>query len=133
MRHELAAVLFADLVDYTDLSERSPEDALALVHRFQEAAREVVERLDGRIVKFMGDGAMAEFRSSRAAVAAADDLRRELRLRAVEAGLAPPRLRIGVHLGEVAVSEDGDLYGEGVNVAARIQAAAEPDQLLVSE
>lgn len=133
LRHHLAAVWFADIVDYSDLTARDEARALRLVDAFQSATREAVERFGGRIVKFLGDGAMAEFPSTRAAVGAAEAVRKRFRERAVSDDLAEPSLRIGIHVGDVAIDRGGDLYGDGVNVAARLRAVAEPGETLASE
>jgi TolB-like protein/class 3 adenylate cyclase/Tfp pilus assembly protein PilF len=129
MERRLAAVWFADIVDYTRLSAEDEEAALALVREFQAAARKAVEGRGGRIVKFLGDGALAEFSSTQAAAQAALEL---------QAALGAPRsgggaARVGIHLGEVSQAPDGDLYGDGVNVAARVQAEAEPGTVVVSD
>jgi len=130
-RQHLAAVLFADIVGYSSLSARDHEAALRLVGALQSSARVSAQEHEGRIVKFLGDGALLEFASSAMAVRAA---------RAMAGGFAeapttgsPPQLRIGVHVGEVTAAEDGDLYGDGVNIAARLQQAADPGAVWVSE
>jgi adenylate cyclase len=129
----LAAVWFADIVDYTRLSAEDEEAALSLVQDFQEAARELVAREGGRIVKFVGDAALAEFPSSSAAVAAALDLQPALAQRLEEGGQVRQAVRAGVHVGEVSGTPDGDVYGDGVNVASRIHAEADPGAVVVSE
>lgn len=131
--HRLAAVWFADIVGYSQLTARNEDDALRYVRLFQRASRETVGRYGGRVVKFMGDGALAEFASTDAAVRAAQSLSVAFRRRAEEAGLDPPQLHTGVHVGEIASAPDGDIYGDGLNVAARLQAEAAPGQLLASE
>ncbi len=125
----LAAVWFADIVGFTRLADNDEDAALAAVAEFQRAMRAAVEGR-GRVVKFLGDGALAEFASARAALEAAFALR----------GAFPPpgspaatELRIGLHVGEVAGAPDGDVYGDGVNLAARIQAVADPGDIVVSE
>ena len=123
--HRLSVVWFADLVGYTSLAARDQDRAIALVRRFQAAVRAIVTPDRGRIVKFIGDAALMESSSAEAALLAAAELRESL-----EEGEA---VRTGVHLGDVAVAEDGDLYGDGVNVAQRIQTEAEPGQIVVSE
>ena len=131
--HHLAAVWFADLVGYTALSETNEDEALRAVTRFQSIVRAIVQTHGGRVVKFLGDGALAEFPSTEQAVRSADALRADFG-RVVEAeGLGARELRISVHVGDVATTEDGDLYGDGVNVASRIQAAADPGEVWVSE
>ena len=131
--HHLAAVWFADLVGYTALSETNEGEAIRAVSRFQAIVRAVVQTHGGRVVKFLGDGALAEFPSTEQAVRSADALRADFTRVAEAEGLGARELRIGVHVGDVAVTEDGDLYGDGVNVASRIQAAADPGEVWVSE
>ena len=131
--HHLAAVWFADLVGYSALSETNEGEALRVVGRFQTIVRAVVQTHGGRVVKFLGDGALAEFPSTEQAVRSADTLRADLARVADAEGLGVREMRIGVHVGDVAATEDGDLYGDGVNVASRIQAAADPGEVWVSE
>jgi TolB-like protein/class 3 adenylate cyclase/Flp pilus assembly protein TadD len=131
--HHLAAVWFADLVGYSALSETNEGEALRAVGRFQAIVRAIVQTHGGRVVKFLGDGALAEFPSTEQAVRSADTLRADLARVAEAEGLGVRELRIGVHVGDVAETGDGDLYGDGVNVASRIQAAADPGEVWVSE
>ena len=131
--YHLAAVWFADLVGYTSLSERDEGEALRAVSSFQTVVRAVVETHGGRVVKFLGDGALAEFLSTEQAVRSADALRTDFAKVAEAESLGARELRIGVHLGDVAATPDGDLYGDGVNIASRIQAAADPGEVWVSE
>lgn len=126
----LAALWFADLVEFTRLAREDEDAALASVRALQEVARKAAESHGGRIVKFLGDGAMAEFPSAYGALASALDVSESIR--SDDTGEAP-RLRIGVHAGEIATAADGDVYGDDVNLAARIQAVAEPGQVVVSE
>jgi class 3 adenylate cyclase/TolB-like protein len=131
--HRLAAVWFADIVGYGRLSSRNENEALHLVQLFQRACRDVVRGHDGRLVKFIGDAAMAEFTSTEAAVRAACALEPTFRARAEASKLTPPQLHVGLHVGEIASAPDGDLYGEGLNLASRLQDLAGPGQVLVSE
>src|SRR5687767_3202452 len=133
LHRHLAAVWFADIAGYTSLSEENEGEAVRLAHAFQRAARAVCERFDGRIVKSMGDGALAELSSTEMAVRSAHSLHAAFDEAAREAGLSAGGLRVGVHVGDVAVTDDGDLYGDGVNVASRIQSAAVPGEVWVSE
>ena len=129
----LAAVWFADLVDYTRLSAEDEEAALHLVADFQETARGLVTREGGRLVKFVGDAALAEFPSTSAAVAAALDLQGALDRRLDSSGQPRRSVRAGVHVGEVSGTPDGDVYGDGVNVASRIHGEAAPGAVVVTE
>jgi class 3 adenylate cyclase/tetratricopeptide (TPR) repeat protein len=133
LRHRLTAVWFADIVGYSRLAGEDDAAALQLIHLFQATSRVAAERHDGRIVKFLGDGALAEFSSTEAAVRAAHALMTAFETEARSVPGGSHALRIGVHVGDVASAPDGDLYGDGVNVAARLQAEAEPGQLVASE
>jgi len=129
----LAAVWFADISGFSRRAAVDEDEALRLVQLFQAVCRDVVDRLDGRIVKFLGDGAMAEFGSCDAAVRAACLMRAAFRARAKAAGIEEADVHLGVHLGEIATGTDGDIYGEGVNVASRLQDLAASGQIVVSE
>jgi TolB-like protein/class 3 adenylate cyclase/cytochrome c-type biogenesis protein CcmH/NrfG len=125
LAHRLTVVWFTDLVGYSSLTAQDEDRAIALVRRFQAAVRAAVPSDSGRIVKFIGDAALVESPSAESALVAAATLRESL-----GEGEA---VRTGVHLGDVAVAPDGDLYGDGVNTAQRIQVEAEPGQIVVSE
>lgn len=131
-RSRLAAVLFADIVGYSDLTARDEARAMKLVRAFHRASRSSVSRFGGRVVKFMGDGVLAEFPSTRAAVGAAAALREAFERRASEEDLGEVALRSGIHAGDVVTSE-GDILGDGVNTAARLHEVAEPGEILVSD
>jgi TolB-like protein/class 3 adenylate cyclase/Tfp pilus assembly protein PilF len=128
----LAAVWFADIVGFTGLSSRDEDAALRMVDTFQAITRRVVGQMGGTVVKFLGDGGLAVFPSADGAVRAGLAVQREFQARSAAAGNAAS-LRVGVHLGEVVSAPDGDVYGDGVNTAARIQHEAEPGQVVVSE
>jgi class 3 adenylate cyclase len=129
----LAAVWFADLVGYTRLCQQNEPEALRLWHVFKGVARTVVDRHGGRLVKFLGDGAMAEFASSDAAVRAASGLLRAFAATVEAEALHANGIRVGVHVGDIVVTDGGDLHGDGVNVASRIQAVGNPGEVWVSE
>jgi TolB-like protein/class 3 adenylate cyclase/Tfp pilus assembly protein PilF len=131
--HRLAALCFADIAGYTELSARDEDEAVALVKVFQGVARRAVEEHGGRIVKFIGEAVLAEFTSTGAAARSALELRDRFAADARMRGMGLPDVRAGVHIGEIVTSPDGDLYGAGVNIASRIHAAAEPGQVWVSE
>jgi adenylate cyclase len=129
----LAAIWFADVPGFTRLSAENEPEALRLLGVLQSLAREIVADHGGTIVKFMGDGVLAEFSSTDPAAEAA--LRFQMRLEAEtrDWSSGPHRLRAGLHLGDVTVGPDGDIFGDGVNRASRLEGLAEPGQLLVSE
>jgi adenylate cyclase len=129
----LAAVLVADVAGYARLMGRDEAGTLA---RLKACRRELLEPLlaeyRGRIVNFPGDNALCEFASVVDAVECAVAIQRRMLER--ERGVPEPerlRFRIGVNLGDV-LAEKGDLYGEGVNIAARLQELAEPGSVMVS-
>jgi adenylate cyclase len=130
--HHLAALWFADIAGYSARVVEDERGALQLVEILQALSRSTVQRHEGRVVKFLGDAVLAEFPSTEMAVRAAAVLSKEYAEQSVKTGRAHD-LRIGVHLGDVAVDADGDLYGDGVNAAARIEAAVNPGQVVVSE
>lgn len=119
----LAAIVSADIVGYSALVERDAALALAQVARVRERASAVAAQHRGRIFNTAGDGLMLEFASASDALAAA------LALSEAE---TEATLRFGVHLGEV-VDAGEDLLGHGVNIAARLQAEADPGGVLISK
>src|SRR5439155_26390756 len=132
LHHRLAAVWFADVAGY---SARAAEDecgALQLIEILQALSREIVGRYEGRIVKFIGDAVLAEFPSTALAVQAAAALNKAYLEQSAATGHSHS-LTVGVHVGDVAVGWDGDLYGDAVNAAARIQEAASPGQVVASQ
>ena len=133
MERRLAAILAADVVGYSRLMGEDEAGTLAALksHR-DEAIAPMVTEHHGRIVKLMGDGMLIEFPSVVEAVQCAVDFQRAIALRNVE---VPEHrqisFRVGVNLGDVIV-EDGDIYGDGVNVAARLEELAESGGIAVS-
>jgi adenylate cyclase len=130
----LAAILAADVVGYSRLIER---DERGTLERLKAHRKELVEPLlaehRGRVVKLMGDGALCEFASIVDAVACAVAIQRGMAER--EADVAEEeriRFRIGINLGDVVRDEDDDLYGDGVNIASRLEGVAEPGGIVVS-
>ena len=128
----LAAIWFADIVGYTRLSSTDENTALLLVTVLQQLAREHVAAHGGRVVKFIGDAVLADFSSTDAALRSALALRDQFTVASAAAG-APSKLRIGIHVGDVLGTPDGDLYGDGVNLASRVQGAADPGQVWVTQ
>jgi adenylate cyclase len=132
MEHRLAAILSADAAGYTRLLA---EDQAATIRALAEARAAFgsgIERHRGRVVDTAGDNVLAEFRSALDAVRCGLDLQRVLGDRAAPLP-AERRLlfRIGLHLGDIA-AEDERIYGDGVNVAARLQTLAEPGGICLS-
>jgi adenylate cyclase len=130
--HRLAAVWFADVVGYSERAAKDERGALQLIEILQALSRETVGHYNGRIVKFIGDAVLAEFPSTALAVQAGAVLSRTYLEQSAATGHSH-RLTVGVHVGDIAVSSEGDLYGDTVNAAARIQETAEPGQVVVSQ
>lgn len=133
MVRKLAAILAADVVGYSRLVGLDEAGTLAAV---KSCRTELIEpsttRHGGHIVKLMGDGILAEFPSAAAAVECADDIQAGMARRGTD--IADDRrilLRIGVNLGDI-VFEDGDIFGDGVNIAARLEARADSGGILMS-
>jgi class 3 adenylate cyclase/tetratricopeptide (TPR) repeat protein len=129
----LAAIWFADIVGFTRLAAENEPLALRLVEVLQAAATAAVESHEGNIVKFTGDGVLAEFASTEHAAFGAIQLLLRFGQLTESWPQGPHEIRLGMHLGDVAVGADGDIYGDGVNRAARLEGLAEPGKLLVSE
>jgi len=132
MERTLVALWFADIAGYCAHAAKDESSALRLVQILQELASETVPQFRGRIVKFVGDAVLAQFPSAELAVRAAITLSNGYVQRSGTIGHIE-HLRVGVHLADVAVAADGDLYGDGVNTAARIQEAAVPGQVVISQ
>ena len=132
LTHHLVALWFGDIAGYSDRAAEDERSALQLIEILQSMSRDTVRRYEGRVVKFMGDAVLAEFPSTDLAVRSAAVLSEEYAKESASTGRAH-NLRIGVHVADVAVGPDGDLYGDGVNAAARVQEAAEPGQVVLSE
>jgi len=129
VQRRLATILAADVVGYSALMERDEEATYA---EFERLKRELIEpslsRHEGRLIKTTGDGALAEFASPLAAMRCAVEIQDHL-----ASGSSPLRLRVGLNLGDVIVGQDGDLYGDGINIAVRLERIADPGGILISE
>ena len=133
MERRLTAILAADVAGYSRLMGANEVATLAALkaHRTELIDGKIAEHL-GRIVKLTGDGMLVEFPSVVNAVACAAGIQREMRTRNAE--IPQDRrieFRIGINLGDV-IAEDGDIYGDGVNIAARIESIAQPGGVAVS-
>lgn len=133
MERRLAAILAADVAGYSRLTELSEEASTATVRELCAAAEEIIEEHRGKVFTRAGDGIVAEFPSVVEAVRCAVDIQNEIKNRNVgvpEGGRM--QFRIGVNLGDV-VYEEKDVYGTGVNVAARLEQLAEPGGIYISQ
>jgi TolB-like protein/class 3 adenylate cyclase/cytochrome c-type biogenesis protein CcmH/NrfG len=134
MDRKLTTIVAMDVVGYSRLMELDEEGTL---ERLKDIRAKIIDpaiaRHAGRTVKLMGDGALVEFGSVVGALQCAVDIQRELAGRNGSAGQKNGlHLRIGIHLGDVIV-EDNDIYGDGVNVAARLESIADPGGIVLSK
>ena len=128
----LAAILAADVVGFSSMMERDEERTL---RRLKATQRDIIEprvrEHHGRIVKTTGDGFLIEFGSPLDAVRCALEIQEAVKPNDVP-GVDPLKLRVGINLGDIIVEEDGDIYGDGVNVATRLEQIAEPGSVCIS-
>ncbi len=132
-QQRLATVLSMDVVGYSELIQQDRDGLLSVLNAmFRSAVRPQLKAQQGRIVKLVGDGALVEFASSRGAMVCAVGIQRALRATPwrLEGG-APLEVRIGIHAGDV-VDDGGDLFGDAVNIAARLEAMVAPGGIAVS-
>jgi len=129
---QLAAIMFTDMVDYSALAQRDQVLALELLEEHRQIARSLFPRFNGTEIKTIGDAFLVEFHSALEAAQCAIEIQRTLAKRNHDVA-ADRRIdvRIGIHIGDV-VHRGGDVYGDGVNIASRIQAVAGAGGICVS-
>ena len=123
---KLAAIMFTDIAGYTALMSQDEEQALHLLQKNRALLKPIIEQFRGEWLKEIGDGTLSSFASAVDAVNCALEIQHILRH---DPDLS---IRIGIHIGDV-VFERGDVFGDGVNVASRIEPLAEPGCICVSE
>lgn len=132
---KLAAILAADVVGFSRLAGADEDRTLARLRALRsDLVDPTIAVHNGRVVKRTGDGVLVEFRSVVDAVRCGIEIQNLMVER--NAGLSPERrieFRIGVHLGDVVEESDGDLMGDGVNIAARLEGVAQPGAICLSE
>ncbi|MEP7322061.1 MAG: adenylate/guanylate cyclase domain-containing protein [Saprospiraceae bacterium] len=123
---QLAAIMFTDIVGYTALMGQDEQKAFDFLNKNRAIQKPIIEQYNGRWIKELGDGVMASFFSVSDAATAA------IKIQEACSAMNEFRLRIGIHVGEV-VFENDDVFGDGVNIAARIQAQASIGGIWISE
>ena len=123
---QLAAIMFTDIVGYTALMGEDEQKAFKLLSTNRQLQQPIIEHFGGKWIKELGDGVMASFTTVSDAVNAA------IKIQEACTTAKDFQLRIGIHLGEV-VFENEDVFGDGVNIASRIQAIATPGGIYISE
>jgi len=128
----LAAIMFTDMVGYSALAQRDDQLALELLEEHRRLLREIFPRFHGIEIKTIGDGFLVEFHSALEAAECAIEIQRELSKRNSKVPVERRiEIKIGVHIGDV-VHRNGDVYGDGVNIASRIEPLAGPGGICVS-
>ena len=125
-KRQLAAIMFTDIVGYTALMGDNEDRAFQILKQFKDIATPLVKKKDGKWHKDLGDGALCSFGSALDAVKAGIIIQDQINSK------TNFRVRIGIHLGDVTF-QNGDVFGDGVNVASRLQSEAAPGGICLSE
>jgi adenylate cyclase len=123
---QLASIMFTDIVGYTAIMGNDEQKALGILKKNRELQKPIIEEFNGNYIKELGDGIMASFNTVSDSVYAAIKIQEKCHAE------KDFQLRIGIHLGEV-VFENEDIFGDGVNIASRIQSITSPGSIYVSE
>jgi adenylate cyclase len=124
-KRKLCAIMFTDMKGYSKEMGRDEEKTLKKVWRYEKAMKHIIKDHDGRIIKTIGDAIMGDFDSAVNAVKAALEIQSLLKKEDI-------KIRIGIHIGDV-IHKAGDVFGEGVNIASRIESICEPGEIYISE
>ena len=125
-KHKLAAIMFTDIAGFTALSAKDEPGALALLNKQREILKPIVEEFGGRWLKEMGDGLLISFSSSHRALNCA------IRIQEAVRDIDDLNLRIGIHQGDI-IEQDGDIFGDDVNIASRIEPFAAVGGVAISD
>ena len=123
---KLAAIMFTDIVGYSALMGSNEQKALEILRQNREIQKPLIQKYNGKYLKELGDGILAHFDSAYEAVMCALKIQRA-------AGMGfKAKIRIGIHLGDVTI-DNNDVFGDGVNIASRLQGIADPGGIYISE
>ena len=125
-QRKLAAIMFSDIVGYTTLMGSDEDKAFQVLHQNRYIQQSAIKKYQGKWLKEMGDGILAQFDSATDSVQCAMEIQKQTR-KELDA-----QIRIGIHLGDVTF-ENNDVFGNGVNIASRLQSIADPGGIYISE
>ncbi len=121
----LAAIVFTDIVGFSSMMANDETSALLIVQRQREILQSIIANHGGQWLKEMGDGSLSSFVSASRAVLCAIEIQNQLKQH------NQFKVRIGIHLGDIIFAES-DVFGDGVNIAARIESLAQPGGIAIS-
>jgi len=124
-KRKLSAIMFTDMKGYSAEIGKNEEATLKKLWRYEKAMKSIIKEHDGRVVKTIGDAIMGDFDSAVNAVNSAIEIQSLLKKEDI-------KIRIGIHIGDV-IHKGGDIFGDGVNIASRIESICEPGQIYISE
>jgi len=124
-KRKLSAIMFTDMKGYSKEMGIDEEKTLKKLWRYEKAMKDIIKEHDGRVVKTIGDAIMGDFNSAVNAVRSAIEIQSLLAKEDI-------KIRIGIHLGDV-IHKAGDIFGDGVNIASRIESICEPGEIYISE
>jgi class 3 adenylate cyclase len=124
-KRKLSAIMFTDMKGFSKGVSKEEENTLKKLWRYEKAMKSLIKEHDGRVVKTIGDAIMGDFDSAVNAVKSAIEIQRLLKKEDI-------KIRIGIHLGDV-IHRAGDIFGDGVNIANRIESICKPGEVYISE
>jgi adenylate cyclase len=125
-RRRLAAIMVTDIVSYTELMSKDEQKALKLLVKSRNVLRSLIQRFNGELLKHIGDGTLSTFESAVEAVKCSIEIQHSL------SNEHDFKLRIGIHVGDI-IFTGGDVFGDGVNIASKIEPLAEPGGICISK
>jgi len=125
-KRKLAAIMFTDIVGYTALMGSDEDKAFEVLRKSRDIHIKSIKQFNGKLIKEMGDGMLAQFDSAIDSVLCAIEIQKQAGQQIKE------KIRIGLHLGDITYDHE-DIFGDGVNIASRLQSAADPGGIYISE
>lgn len=130
-KRKLAAIMFSDIVGYTDMMQNDELDGLSKAKRYRKELKQLVSIYEGEILQHFGDGSLTVFSSAVNAIRCAYELQLKLKAEAISKSPEVP-IRIGLHVGDI-IMEDDDIFGNGVNIASRFESIGQAGTVLFSQ